>query len=183
MFYGGLRRWALFLSFGLCVPAANWLIENVGTTCVPDGPCLIPVGFGLMAPSGVLVIGLAFVLRDWLHEMAGGPAALCAVMFGVALTLFVASPALAAASAFAFFASELVDFGVYSAVRVRSRSLAVLASGVAGAFVDSLLFLWIAFGSVDFALGLVLAKAYASIAVAAWFWFRSRGFDWRSGTV
>jgi hypothetical protein len=42
-----------------CIPLANWLISNVGTTCAPNGPCLVPVGFGLLAPSGVLVIGLA----------------------------------------------------------------------------------------------------------------------------
>jgi hypothetical protein len=50
--------------YALTIPAANWMIGNVGTFCVPDGPCLIPLGFGLMAPSGVLMIGLALVLRD-----------------------------------------------------------------------------------------------------------------------
>ena len=49
------------LGFGLCIPAANWLIGNAGTVCVPNGPCLIPVAPGLMAPSGVLMIGLALV--------------------------------------------------------------------------------------------------------------------------
>ncbi len=48
----------LFLAYIATIPAANWLIGNVGTTCVPNGPCLIPVGFGLMAPSGVLMVGL-----------------------------------------------------------------------------------------------------------------------------
>jgi hypothetical protein len=52
------------IGFGLCIPAANWLIGNVGTFCVPNGPCLVPVAPGLMAPSGVLMIGLALVLRD-----------------------------------------------------------------------------------------------------------------------
>ena len=52
-----------FALFALTVPAANWLIANVGT-CMPNGPCLIPVGFGLMAPSGVLMIGAALVLRE-----------------------------------------------------------------------------------------------------------------------
>ena len=50
-------------AFALCIPAANWLIGNVGTFCVPKGPCLIPVAPGLTAPSGVLMIGLALVLR------------------------------------------------------------------------------------------------------------------------
>ena len=39
--------------FALTIPAANWLIGNAGTDCVPNGPCLIPVAPGLMAPSGV----------------------------------------------------------------------------------------------------------------------------------
>ncbi len=28
--------------FVATIPAANWLIGNLGTTCVPNGPCLIP---------------------------------------------------------------------------------------------------------------------------------------------
>ena len=61
---------AFLAAFIACVPAANWLIGNLGTVCVPQGPCLIPVtpGFngsgGLTAPSGVLMVGLALVLRD-----------------------------------------------------------------------------------------------------------------------
>ena len=29
--------------FCLTIPAANWMIGHVGTVCVPNGPCLIPV--------------------------------------------------------------------------------------------------------------------------------------------
>ena len=35
--------------------------SRVGTTCVPDGPCLTPVLPGLMVPSGVLMIGAALL--------------------------------------------------------------------------------------------------------------------------
>ena len=42
--------------FAATIPAANWMIGNVGVACIPDGPCLVPVGFGLMAPSGVVII-------------------------------------------------------------------------------------------------------------------------------
>ena len=62
-------------AFALTIPAANWLIGNAGTTCIPNGPCLIPVAPGLMAPSGVLMIGLALVLRDVVHERLGARAA------------------------------------------------------------------------------------------------------------
>lgn len=38
-------------AFGLCIPTANWMIGNVGTVCVPNGPCLIPVAPGLTGES------------------------------------------------------------------------------------------------------------------------------------
>ena len=50
------RRWvegiAFLIAFGLTIPAANWMIGHLGTVCPPNGPCLIPVAPGLMAPSG-----------------------------------------------------------------------------------------------------------------------------------
>ena len=52
------------VAFILTIPAANWMIGNFGAVCPPNSPCLIPVGFDIMAPSGVLMIGLALVLRD-----------------------------------------------------------------------------------------------------------------------
>ena len=148
------------------------MIGNVGTTCVPSGPCLIPVGFGLMAPSGVLMIGLALVLRDAVYEVLGSRFALAAIALGCALSLLVAPPALAAASTAAFGLSELANHAVYSRLRAAGRWLAVAVSGIVGAFLDSLLFVWIAFGSVDFALGTTLAKLYASAIVAALLWAR-----------
>lgn len=60
-----LEGLAYFLGFVTCIPLANWMIGHVGVACVPQGPCLVPVwpwGPGdkaLMAPSGVLMIGLA----------------------------------------------------------------------------------------------------------------------------
>jgi hypothetical protein len=54
---------AAFVAFLACIPVANWLIPHVGTVCVPDGPCLVPVAPGVVAPSGVLTVGVALVLR------------------------------------------------------------------------------------------------------------------------
>lgn len=51
-------------AFVLTVPAANWMVLNIGSTCFPDGPCVIPVWPGLLAPSGVALAGLSLVLRD-----------------------------------------------------------------------------------------------------------------------
>ena len=167
-------RAATVAAFAATIPAANWLIGNVGTVCVPDGPCLIPVAPGLMAPSGVLMIGLALVLRDAVHEVGGWRLAMIAVAIGAALSLVVSPPALAIASAVAFLVAELLDLAVYAPLRRRRLALAVLASGIVGAVADTVLFLWLAFGSVDFSAGTVLAKLYASTAVALgiWIWRR-----------
>ena len=156
------------------MPAANWLIGNVGTTCIPDGPCLVPVGFGLMAPSGVLMIGLALVLRDWLHEVAGWRASAIAVVLGAGISLLVSPPAIAVASAVALLFAEMADLAVYAKLRERSKPLAVVASQVVGAALDSALFVWIAFGSLEFSAGTTLAKIYAGVAVAGYLWMRTR---------
>lgn len=161
-----MNKMIAFAAFAATIPAANWLIGNVGTVCIPQGPCLIPVGLGLMAPSGVLMIGLALVLRDWLHELAGVKWALAAVLLGGLLSFAVSPPALAIASALAFTIAELADMAVYSRLRARGRALAVMASQVVGAALDSALFVWLAFGSLEFSTGTTLAKIYAGAVVA-----------------
>ena len=40
-------------------------------SCVPQGPCLVPVAPGLLAPSGVLTVGAALVLRDVVQRCLG----------------------------------------------------------------------------------------------------------------
>lgn len=162
------RSVTLVGGFIACIPAANWLIGHVGTTCVPAGPCLIPVGFGLMAPSGVLMIGAALVLRDLVQEAGGRALAIACIAMGAMLSLFVSPPALAIASAVAFALSEAADFVVYDRLRRRQLAIALLLSGVVGAALDTLIFSVLAFGTVKWAPGLLLAKMYASAAVAAW---------------
>ena len=157
-------RYLIFAGFCLTIPAANWLIGNVGTVCVPSGPCLIPVAPGLMAPSGVLMIGLALVLRDAVQETMGMRWALGAIIAGAALSGLVAPPALVLASAVAFLFSELADLAVYTPLRVRRLWLAVLASGFVGAVVDSGIFLYLAFGSLDHVAGNVVGKVWFSLA-------------------
>lgn len=162
-----------FIAFALTVPLANWLIGNVGE-CIPNGPCLIPVGFGLMAPSGVLMIGLAFILRDIVQERLGLKWAFGAIAVGAVLSFLTANPFLALASTVAFVVSEVADLFVYTPLRERSRPIAYLASGVVGSIVDSTLFVAIAFGSVELAIGTALAKIYASAAFAGYSWFGDR---------
>jgi uncharacterized PurR-regulated membrane protein YhhQ (DUF165 family) len=155
-----------FALFALTVPAANWLIGNAGTECIPNGPCLVPVGFGLMAPSGVLMVGAALVLRDIVHERLGPLWALGAILIGGVLSAFLAAPSLVLASTAAFLLAELADFAVYAPLRRRNLGAAVLASGLAGAVIDSAVFLWLAFGSLAFIEGQVVGKLWMSLAAA-----------------
>lgn len=156
-----------FILFAAMVPLANWLIGNVGTVCVPDGPCLIPVAPGLapelMAPSGVLAIGAALVFRDLVQRRLGVAWAVGAIALGAAISAAIAPPALVVASTVAFLLSELADLGVYTPLQKRGLALAVLASGVVGALIDSAVFLQLAFGSQEFLLGQFVGKLWAAI--------------------
>ncbi|MGZ9092919.1 MAG: VUT family protein [Rhodoplanes sp.] len=166
------REGLLFLIlFGLTIPAANYLIQHVGTTCVPRGPCLIPVMPGLDAPSGVLMIGAALVLRDLVQRRLGVAAASLAILAGAALSALLAPPALVIASAVAFLLSEFADLGVYTPLARRGLMLAVIVSSFAGLVVDSIVFLWLAFGSLDFLAGQVVGKTWMvllSLPFVAW---------------
>ncbi len=154
---------SLFLAgFILCVPAANWLIGNVGTTCVPDGPCLIPVAPGIMAPSGVVMIGLALVLRDLVQRRLGVSFAVIGILIGAAISALLPNvpPELVIASTVAFLFSEIADLIVFTPLQKRGLVRAVFVSSIVGLVVDSLLFLWLAFGSFEFLTGQILGKAW-----------------------
>jgi len=160
-----------FALFALTIPAANWLIGNVGAECIPSGPCLIPVGFGLMAPSGVLMVGAALVLRDIVHERLGVWWAGAAIITGAILSAFLAPPALVLASATAFLLAEGADMIVYTPLRERRLVWAVLLSGIAGSIIDSAVFLWLAFGSIALIEGQIVGKLWMTLAAAICIWF------------
>lgn len=146
--------------FCLTIPAANWMIGHTGTVCAPNGPCLVPVAPGLMAPSGVLMVGLALVLRDLVQRRLGVHFGIGAIIVGALLSAFLAPGALVIASAAAFLLSEFADFAVYTPLARRRLVLAVFASSVVGLVVDSIVFLWLAFGSLDFLAGQVVGKLW-----------------------
>src|SRR6266446_4563006 len=123
--------------FALTIPAANWLIGHAGTVCQPQGPCLVPVAPGLMAPSGVTMAGVALVLRDLVQRRLGVAAASLAILAGAVLSALLAPPALVIASAVAFLLSEFADLAVYTPLARRGLVIAVVASGVVGLVVDS----------------------------------------------
>lgn len=166
---------AFLIAFGLCIPTANWMIGNVGTECVPNGPCLIPVTPDLMAPSGVLMIGLALVLRDLVQRRLGPRWSLGAILAGAALSAAIAPPALVVASGVAFLLSELADFAVYTPLARRGLVLAVFLSSMVGLFIDSVVFLWLAFGDLDHLWGQVAGKTWMVLAtLPAIRWLRER---------
>src|SRR5712691_10732672 len=106
---------AVFLVlFCATIPLANWMIGNVGTVCMPNGPCLLPVAPGVMAPSGVLMIGAALVLRDLVQRRLGVEFGIGAIIAGALISAAIAPPALVLASAAAFLLSEFADFAVYT---------------------------------------------------------------------
>jgi len=151
----------IFLAlFALSIPGANWMIGNFGTFCVPDGPCLIPVAPGITAPSGVLMVGAALVLRDLVQRSLGFKWALGAVLVGAALSGLVATQALVIASATAFLLSERADLLVYTPLQKKGLTRAVVASSVVGLIVDSIVFLYLAFGSLDYISGQIIGKLW-----------------------
>jgi hypothetical protein len=157
--------------FGLTIPAANWLIGNVGIVCVPRGPCLVPVAPGILAPSGVLMIGVALVLRDLVQRRLGMGVSAFAVLAGAALSALLAPPSLVLASAVAFLLSEFADLAVYTPLARRRLVAAVVASSMVGLVVDSTVFLWLAFGSLEFLRGQIIGKTwmvFASIPLIVW---------------
>ena len=147
---------ALFASFAGCVWLANWMLVTFG---------VLPILGGV--PAGVVVAGLAFVLRDSMHDRMGAWWVLLAIAVGGVVAYVTSDGAtiptgvvsIAAASAAAFTLSELADMGVYAPLRERRWNTAVIVSGVVGSVIDSAVFLWLAFGSLEFIGGQVVVKS------------------------
>lgn len=156
-----LIGFAAFACFLGSIPLANWMIQHVGTVCTAHGPCLVPVAPGVLAPSGVLTVGAALVLRDVLQRCLGLVWGLIAIALGTLLSTLVAPASLVVASGTAFALSELADFAVYTPLQRRRLMAAVVTSSVAGLVVDSVVFLFLAFGSLAFLPGQIIGKLWA----------------------
>lgn len=153
----------LVLGYVGCVFGANWAGQHYG---------IVDIGFGLTGPAGLYFVGLAFTLRDGVQETLGRWWVWAAILIGASLSYLVA-PNFAAASGAAFLVSEAFDFAVYTPLRHRDWGVAVLASNVAGSVVDSVLFLWLAFGwaSVsEFWFGQTVGKVYMALPFVAAIW-------------
>lgn len=144
-------------AFVATVWLANWLIVHFG---------LVHVGFGLLAPAGVFAAGAAFTLRDVVHRTLGRWVVVGCIVLGAALS-FVIAPAFALASGCAFLLSELADLAVYEPLSRRSLAGALVASNTVGLVIDSVLFLWLAFGSLALLWGQVVGKAWMTLLALA----------------
>jgi len=157
-------KYLLTATFVALAVLANWLASRF-TITVPFST--------LVAPAGVLCIGAAFVLRDWLQQLAGFAWALAAIPVAGVASYLIGEAAgwtglqkIAVASLVAFLASETLEVAVFTPLRKRSLTAGVLASGMVGNALDSWLFLTLAFGSTAFFWGNFVGKA-EMIAVGA----------------
>lgn len=138
------------------VLAANWALQEYGTVHF----------IGLTAPAGVFFAGLALLLRDVVQDTLGRIAVVACILAGAALSYWVSDAiripgghvSIAVASGAAFLLSELADFAVYTPLRERTLAGGIAASQVAGAIVDSALFLFLAFGSLALFWGQFVGK-------------------------
>lgn len=143
---------------------ANWAIQTYG---------LVPVGPGLLAPAGVYFAGLAFTFRDLAQEKVGRGWIVAAIAAGAVISAVV-STKFALASGIAFLISELLDFAVYTPLRRRNWIGAVVASNVVGLVADSILFLLLAFGSLQYLPGQIVGKAWMTVLAAGVLWLLRR---------
>lgn len=161
----------VFAAFVGTVVLANWLLSTFG---------VLPILGGV--PAGVLAAGAAFTIRDTLHDLAGRRVVIAAIAAGSVLSYVLSDgstipggvTSIAVASAAAFTFSELLDAAIYDRIRHRQWAMAVIASGIAGAILDSALFLYLAFGSVDYIAGQVIAKAVVVAAFMPLAWLVRR---------
>jgi hypothetical protein len=106
------------------------------------------------------MIGVALVLRDLVQRRLGVGYSACAVLVGALISTLLAPPALVIASGVAFLLSEFADLAVYTPLARRRLLAAVVASSLVGLVVDSIVFLWLAFGSLAFLPGQVIGKVW-----------------------
>lgn len=119
--------------------------------------------------AGTPIAGVTFALRDTIQDAGGRWRIVAVIVAGAAISALL-TPRLALASGIAFLLSELADWGIYTPLRGRGYYRAALTSNVAGAVVDTVVFLWLA----GFALtgpavtGQLIVKVTMSTLVMFW---------------
>jgi uncharacterized PurR-regulated membrane protein YhhQ (DUF165 family) len=150
----------LILAYVAALVVANLVVAAYGPTVMPF------LAFAL--------IGLDLALRNWLQLRLSRwqMAALILLASAISFILNPASHDIAVASALAFGAAALVEWGTFAAVR-GSWAYRSTAAALAGAAVDSFVFPTLAFGAIFPAV--VVAQFAAKAAGGAfWTWVLSR---------
>lgn len=168
------RAWWAALAFAVyagAIAGSNWLITHAGIPA-GHGTHLTPVGFGLMAPSGVWAAAVSFPARDIVQRIAGRWLGIVAIVAGAALSWKLSNPHIAVASGLTYLCSETADFAVYTPLQRRWFAPAVVASGCVAAAVDSVLFLHLAGlpAGASAVAGLVLGKVWVQLAAGGVTW-------------
>ncbi len=163
----------LLMGYVGAIVSANWAITRFG---------IVPVGFGLMAPAGVFFAGLCFEFRDLVQDTLGRWWAVAAILIGASLSAFI-STQFALASGVAFLLGELVDLTIYTPMRQRFWLIAMIVANTIGDIVDSAIFLYLAFGSLNFITGQVIGKAYCTLVPVALLWLIRRFLQTRRVSI
>ena len=147
--------------FCLTIPLANWMIGHVGDGLRGQRP--VPAA-GRAQPHGAV--------RRLDDRHCSGAARPCAAPLGRRIRhcrdrrrrgdfrLALRRPRWCSPRPRRFCLSEFADFAVYTPLARRRLVLAVLASSLLGLVVNSIVFLWLAFGSLDFLAGQIVGKLW-----------------------
>lgn len=135
---------------------------------------VLAAGFPAWTPLIALVfIGFDLTARDRLHDRWQGRTLwlrmLLLIVAGGLLSWLISGAAgrVALASCIAFIVSGVADALIYHLLRGRSRQARINGSNVAGALIDSLLFLPLAFGVVG---PLTMLLQFVAKVAGGWLW-------------
>lgn len=137
---------------------------------------IIPLPFSLAVPAGVFVIAPIFTLRDEVHERYGRKGAYLLVAIAAVISwgtsIMTGNTLLARitlSSVIAFVFNGMLDTEIYHELRKKSRLSAILGSNAISSLVDSVLFIWVAFGPLwQLMLGQYMVKMLISTLVGLW---------------
>ena len=164
-----MKYWPL-VAYIACIVGANYAIVTFG---------VVPVGFGLVAPAGVYLAGFTFTFRNVTQQTLGRRWGFAAIGVGALLSYAITDKVtipggvvpLAVASGLTFALSETADALVWT--RMRERGLwtsAMLLGDAAGQVIDSIIFLALAFGSLELLLGQIIGKWWTLLPAALLMW-------------
>lgn len=111
------------------------VLINVGFVYTP----MIELPGGTMFPPMSLIVGLVFVMRDYVQKEIGHKV-IFAMLIAAALSYWMASPFVALASLSAFLVSEFADWGIFTWIK-KPFSQRILISSIISTPLDSAVFL------------------------------------------